>query len=121
MADSIEVQMAKILEQYSQEVQDIADETIKDVAKQSAKKLRDSSPRGSGDYAHGWTSKKTDVHGYVVYNKTKPGLTHLLENGHIIANQFRKGMGRTPGIKHIKPVEEWASAELTEEIERRLP
>jgi hypothetical protein len=51
----------------------------------------------------------------VVYNRTMPGLTHLLENGHVIRN--KKGdYGRTSGKKHIKPVEEWAVDELPRRI-----
>lgn len=47
----------------------------------------------------------------------------MLENGHAVANQYGNyghPNGRVKGIKHIKPVEQWANAELQAEIERNL-
>ena len=52
---------------------------------------------------------------FVVHNKKKPGLTHLLERGH----QSNRG-GRVKGIVHIKPVEEWCNEEFERRAEARL-
>lgn len=125
MADtsSITVQMDKILDSYSREVQDATNKAIDSVAKESASKLRDTSPRKTGDYAKGWKVKKErgrdGLQTVTVHNKTNYQLTHLLENGHVVRN--KKGTyGRTRPIKHIAPVEEWAVDELPREIEERL-
>lgn len=125
MADtsSVTVQMDKILDSYSREVQEATNKAIDSVAKESASKLRDTSPRKTGDYAKGWKVKKErgkdGLQTVIVHNKTNYQLTHLLENGHVVRN--KKGTyGRTRAIKHIAPVEEWAVDELPREIEERL-
>lgn len=91
------------------------------VARDARKKLIETSPRGKGKehYADGWSVKKKRVNSnkfeIEVYNKTKPSLTHLLENGHAL----RQG-GRAPAIKHIKPVEEWSNDEYLKRLEKEL-
>lgn len=120
---SVTVQMNKILDSYSREVQEATNKAIDQVAKEAASKLRDTSPRKTGDYAKGWKVKKKRGRGglqtVTVHNKTNYQLTHLLENGHVVRN--KKGTyGRTRPIKHIAPVEEWAVDELPREIEERL-
>lgn len=112
------IQMKKLLDEYSKEVQDALDDSIKEVSKEAVSKLKNTSPRKSGKYARGWGVKE-EKNGAIVYNKTNWQLTHLLENGHIVRN--KKGTyGRAPAYPHIKPVEEWASSELPLNIERRL-
>lgn len=120
--NSIAIQMEKILEQYSKEVKDVTDKSIEKVSKESVQKLKNTSPKRTGKYARSWTKKKVKgrngIDEVTVHNKQYQ-LTHLLENGHIVRNS--KGTyGRTNGIKHIKPVEEWAQDALPQEIERRL-
>lgn len=120
--NSVAIQMEKILEQYSKEVKDVTDKSIEKVSKESVKKLKNTSPKRTGKYARSWTKKKVKgrngIDEVTVHNKQYQ-LTHLLENGHIVRNS--KGTyGRTNGIKHIKPVEEWAQDALPQEIERRL-
>lgn len=120
--NSVAIQMEKILEQYSKEVKDVTDKSIEKVSKESVQKLKNTSPKRTGKYARSWTKKKVKgrngIDEVTVHNKQYQ-LTHLLENGHIVRNS--KGTyGRTNGIKHIKPVEEWAQEALPQEIERRL-
>ena len=124
--NSIAIQMEKILDQYDKEVKRVTDESIEKVSKEAVRKLKNTSPKGTPHrrrYAEGWRKKKTKgrngIDEVTVHNATNYQLTHLLENGHIIRNA--KGTyGRTNGIKHIAPVEEWAQDELPQEIERRL-
>ena len=119
---SIEIQMDKILDDYSKEVRRAASDSQDAIAKEAVSKLKSTSPRRNGKYARGWTIKRTrtgtGIPEVTVHNRVYR-LTHLLENGHIIRNA--KGTyGRVRGIKHIKPVEDWAVSELPLEIERRL-
>lgn len=114
--------MNRILKEYSEDVQDATNKSIEKVAKEAVQKLKNTSPKKTGDYARGWKVKRERGHGsiatLIVHNKEYQ-LTHLLENGHIVRN--KKGTyGRAPAIKHIKPVEEWANTELPQEIERQL-
>lgn len=120
---SVSVQMADILDTYSKEVKEATNDAISKTSKSSVQKLRNTSPKKSGQYARGWTVKRekgrNGIAVVTVHNKTNYQLTHLLENGHIIRN--KKGeYGRTNGVKHIAPVEEWAASELPAEIEREL-
>lgn len=121
MADtgSVEVQMQKLLEQLDKDVQKAMDESMKQVAKESVSKLKSSSPRKTGKYARGWTTKQIDKNGIVVHNSKHYQLTHLLENGHVIRNKYGT-YGRTSGIKHIQPVEQWASDELPLRIMEKI-
>ena len=123
MAKTVEQQMDKILSDYSKEVIRETDEAFETVSKEAVQKLKNTSPRRTGKYARSWTKKtkkggslKTDT--VIIHNKVYQ-LTHLLENGHIVRNT--KGTyGRTNGIKHIAPVEEWAADELPNLIKRKL-
>ena len=126
--NSIAIQMADILDDYSKEVRRAMADAEDTIAKEAVQKLKNTSPKRNGKnhirrYAEGWRVKRvrtnTGIPDVIVHNKTNYQLTHLLENGHVIRNA--KGTyGRTNGIKHIKPVEEWAQDELPLEIERRL-
>ena len=80
-----------------------------------AKELKRTSPRDTGDYAKGWAKKKQKLIGgvsYLVYNKDKPQITHLLEYGHL----KRDGVNRVDGIPHIGPARDRIEKELEEEI-----
>lgn len=120
---SVELQMEKIMDDYSKDVKEATNNSIDKTSRQSVRKLKDTSPKKTGDYAKGWTTKKIrtrdGLYTVIVHNKTDYQLTHLLENGHVVRN--KKGTyGRTNGTKHIAPVEQWASSELPLEIEREL-
>ena len=109
MAKSVSEQMAAILEDVSDAATEAIEECSKSAATAAAKELRTTSPKKTrgklkGAYAKGWTIKK-DGRGYVTYNKAYPGLTHLLEHGHVSKNQYGQ-YGRVAPVVHIKPVEE---------------
>lgn len=114
MADSLAIELGKLLDEYSREVRETAEKDIEAVAKETAERLKATSPKNTGKYAKGWAVKKNgkDI---VVHNRTKPGLTHLLEKGHA-----KVSGGRVPGKAHIAPAEEWAAEELARRIERDL-
>lgn len=120
MANSVTAQMKELLDEINKDIERSAKTNIQTVAKESAQKLRNSSPKRTGEYAQGWGVKRLGELDVVTYNKSKPGLTHLLENGHIIRN--KKGVfGRAPAHKHIKPIEEWAIEELPRRIMEDIP
>jgi hypothetical protein len=123
MAETISVQMRKILDAYEERVENVYEVSVSRVSREAVQRLRNTSPKKSGSYARGWTLKKVksraNVTDVIVHNRTDYQLTHLLENGHVIRN--KKGeYGRTRPIKHIAPVAEWAENELPNDIERGL-
>lgn len=105
---SVEAQMKELLETFDDHVKEVVEDAAKESAKECVQKLKATSPKGrSGKYARSWTQKKL-AGGYIVYNKEYQ-LTHLLENGHAVANQYGNygnPGGRVAGIKHIEPVEQ---------------
>lgn len=123
MKMDITKQMANILSEYSAEVRDATNNSMDKVSKEAASKLRNTSPKRTGDYAKSWRVKKkriwNGINEVTVYNKDHYQLTHLLENGHVVRN--KKGTyGRAPAIKHIAPVEQWAKDEVVAKIEKEL-
>ena len=122
MNQTIEIQMDKILSEYYDELTDEVSAIILDVAKDTRKLLKRTSPRSKLNhkhYADGWAVKKTKTlagaTSAVVYNKTKPQLTHLLEYGHDVP-----GHEPVAGIPHIAPAEKKAVKEFARRIETEL-
>ena len=108
---SVSIQMKEILDEFSDKVNEVLEESANTVADESVNKLQNTSPYKSGDYARGWKVKKESATSVIVHNSDHYQLTHLLENGHVIRN--KKGTyGRAPAHKHIKPVETWANKEF---------
>lgn len=119
MALNFSEQVQKALEDYQAEVVQTVQEVVPKVGKEAAKKLRSVSPRRTGKYARGWTSKSEITRigaTATVYGKEGTyRLAHLLENGHA-----KRGGGRVAPIVHIKPVEDWAIEEVQNSIVRSL-
>lgn len=114
--DQLGDEIAKILSEYTEDVIEGIDEAGQEVAKEAIRELKAKSPKKTGGYAKGWTKKTEkkvgDVSTVIIYNKNKPGLTHLLEHGHA-----KRGGGRVDGIPHIKPVEEKIIKEFSSKVE----
>lgn len=121
--DLITDQIAKIFDEYDRDMKRKVNNSVDKVGKEAVQKLKDTSPKKTGDYAKGWKIKRergrNGINDVTIHNATEYRLTHLLENGHVIRN--KKGTyGRTSGRKHIKPVEEYFNSEVVDEIEREL-
>ena len=86
------------------------------MAQKTVKRLKDTSPKRTGEYAKGWTSKVeyegADEIRVKVRNRKKPQLTHILEHGHAKATG-----GRVAGRPHIRPAEQEAEKELLSKVE----
>ncbi len=119
LADAISALMAE----YAGSVLDDVKEVAGEVAKEAVEELKNTSPEGAGSkkghYKSGWASKVTtegaNSINVTIYNKKKPGLTHLLEKGHA-----KRGGGRVQGIEHIAPAEEKAVNEYEKRLKERL-
>lgn len=103
-------------EQLSGAIEDILDEfkkatyvdiknAVDNTAKETSKNTKKASPVRTGAYKKGWGRKTTDPsadnYTATVYNKRKPGLAHLLQNGH-------GGPHPAPAYPHIQQDEETA-------------
>ena len=116
--DAISKEMQELFKEYGEEVNDILDEEILKVAKETVNKLKKTSPKDDGDYAKGWKQKTTKKNLGIfatVYNSTHGWLVHLLEHGHA-----KRGGGRTKAQPHVKPAEEWAEKEVIKRVKERL-
>lgn len=120
----------RMLQDYGYEVMDEVFDALKEVSNEAVKKLkkesaakfgngRDGNKRRTGKYAKGWTKtlerKRLNVYATIHGNKPTYALAHLLENGHAL----RQG-GRTEGIIHIAPVNDWAQDEAFDRIVQKL-
>ena len=111
--NELEVEIVKELKAYSDEVAEGIKKAVNDVAKETVRTLKTTSPRSlrGGKYARCWTFKvefesPEDIR-VRISNRTKPQLTHLLENGHAKVNG-----DRVDGIPHIRPAEQAAADKL---------
>lgn len=114
--DSFHADIHGVLTLYTNNVSDEMHKWLEKAARDTAKELRETSPKKSGKYAKGWTVKK--MHGnWIVYNKDRPGLAHLLEHGHPIVRNGQT-IGTAGASPHIKDAEDHADQRVEELIER---
>ncbi|UTI44740.1 HK97 gp10 family phage protein [Niallia sp. RD1] len=100
------------LELYTEEVKQELEVAKEEVAEETVALLKSNSPKRTGDYAEGWTTKKVGGK-VVVHNKTNYQLTHILEKGHANVDG-----GRTAAQVHIAPAEQKAIDSMVERAER---
>lgn len=117
----IAVILDRLWSEFSDEENEIMFKCMSKAMKQCKKDIKEASP-GGGEYRNGWAIR-TKRYKYgcqgVVYNKTKPGLTHLLEKPHVIKNQYGKYERTRPdegygGKVHIAPAAERAEEYFVE-------
>lgn len=118
-ADQLSSEIMSALDEYKKVTDEVVKTAVNSVAKETKAMAQAGSPVKSGGYQKGWavkkTSEKTGQVSITVYNRTKPGLTHLLEKGHA-----KRGGGRVAGKPHIAPAEEYAVNELETAIKRGI-
>ena len=115
--------ITRIVEQYGRQAREAVEKAVRKTGRETAKDLKNTSPKRTGAYASSWSTKVTRssgrLIGVTVYNKEHYQLTHLLENGHVIKN--KKGeYGRTRPIKHIAPAEQKGIADFEEYAREEL-
>lgn len=118
--DKMGLAIEKALKEYGDDVSENLNEITQKFAKAGVSALRSESQAkfgGTGAYARGWSSQfeETRLSSRATLYNTKPGLPHLLENGH--AN---RGGGRTSGRPHIAPIEEKLAQEFEAEVKSKL-
>ena len=117
--DRLSDEIMDALEEYKEMTDEVVQTAVDTVSKETKKIVQAGSPIKTGGYQKGWAVKKTSAKAgqvsITVYNRKKPGLTHLLEKGHA-----KRGGGRVAGHPHIAPAEEYAIGELENKIKRGL-
>lgn len=114
------LQVSKILQEFTEEIQDGIVQDAKDVADEAVAKLKGEKSTykiRTGKYNRGWKQKTTVGARYVhatIHNKEYQ-LTHLLEYGHATRNG-----GRTKSFPHIAPVEEFVEKEFTDRVKKTI-
>ena len=118
--DQLAAEIAKGLDEYSQDVVEKVNVSSEKVGKAAVKQLKKTSPKRYGNYAKSWAMKTEpevgQPHKRIVHVKAPHyRLTHLLEYGHA-----KVGGGRVEGIPHIRPAEEEVIREFTREVEEAI-
>lgn len=121
--DSLADEISSLMEGYAADVNSDMKAEARNIAKKAVKELKQISPEGKGSkkghYKDGWASKvvaeKTNSLDIIIYNKKKPGLTHLLEKGHA-----KRGGGRVEGKPHIGPTEQMVIKDYEKGLKARL-
>lgn len=115
MREALESEIGKMLDEWEDNFTTAKERVIRTVALETVKRLQDTSPTMTGDYAKGWTAvNKGGI--IIVRNETDWQLTHLLEYGHANPRAIT-GRKRTPAHPHIAKAERWASEELIRRLE----
>lgn len=113
--DELSNEIARTIQEYSEDVEQAVQKVLNKDSTELVNKLKATSPKKTGEYAKGWTKKKSTLDGrvtYTVYNKDRYQLTHLLEFGHA-----KRNGGRVPGQPHIGPVRDEIEEQIVRDIE----
>ena len=116
------IDINKILNEYSNDIQEGIKETAFKVAEDGKNKLKVTSPKRTGSYRKGWRVDKRSGKGFVhatIYNSTDWQLTHLLEKPHVIRNQYGTWGTSKPQV-HIEPVEKECIQEFQKDVEQLI-
>lgn len=114
----LEVEVAQAVKGYTDAVVAAIAKEIDETSQAVLNEIRASSPVLTGGYQRGWVRKKeskSGSSGYLVYNKDKAQLTHVLEHGHA-----KRGGGRVEGKPHIGPAVDKHVATMPKRIEKIL-
>lgn len=115
LADAVQ----KVLRDYAQDVDKDVNDLTRAIGKKGAQAVKQASAGafGGGAYSKSWTSTlETSRFGSTaVIHSKKPGLPHLLENGHA-----KRNGGRVSGRSHIAPVKEKLVEEFQKAVEQAL-
>ena len=124
-AQSVYVALDRLLSDFSKEENEVLFKCMSKAMRMAKQDVQNITPpeKRSGDYARGWAIRtKRLKYGFqgVIYNKDKPGLTHLLENGKLVNNGTGRVVGEANPHEHIATARNNAEAYLTELLVENL-
>jgi hypothetical protein len=114
--DNLAAEIALAMRDYTDGVSEAIEKELDATSKKILAEVKAGSPTQTGKYRAGWKRKKeggTGVITYIIHNKNKPGLAHLLEKGHA-----KRGGGRVAGKPHIGPAADYNIAAMEERIKK---
>ena len=124
-ANQIGEEITNIVRTFCREENRKVEEIMPTVAKDARRTLKAYSP-GQGSYRNGWRivyeNKYLKSYGFQIWNPKNYQLTHLLEDGHLIKNQYGGpfGQGRTRAIPHISKAQEEANRIALQRLKEQL-
>ena len=117
---SFDKDMKVLLLDIAEGVDKAIEQGMKTAPKECKKRLKELSPKDTGEYSKGWRIKRhRRPKSAIVYNATNAHLTHLLEFGHVIKNK-NGTYGRAPAHPHMKQAEEESVKLFVDTIESAL-
>ena len=121
--EDFRMEVMQLLDEYGKDARMVLNDTIPEAADICVKMIRDNSRKQTGKYAKGWTKKQQYYRGlgtsYVVYNRDRYRVAHLLERSHRIKNQWNT-YGSTVGDNVIRDATDYTEQWLVTETEKRL-
>ncbi len=100
--DQLTLEVSQIIKEYTEDVETGIEKEVEDTAKKVQKDAQANAREKTGKYKKGISRKKernkSNEINYIIYNKNKPGLAHLLEFGHAKVNG-----GRVKAFPHLRP------------------
>ena len=129
---SLSDQLKDILEDETLETRQTIEKVSDEASEFGLKLIKKRSPRdvnrkgsrvGKKRYASGWRDQKEYIGAFItkhtLHNVNEPTLTHLLEDGHLVKNQFGT-YGRARAIPHIKVTEDDTVNYFVKNVVRKL-
>ena len=127
--DNFADEIQKILDEYGEEVGEKLSEITTRIGKKGAELLKSeslekfpNSNKHKKRYGTTWTARAERKRLYTtvtIYN-SQPGLTHLLENGHLVKDGTGRVLGEAKAHPHISEVEQKLIKEFEKEVKSRL-
>ena len=105
--ENMSIEISDMVRQYTESVSTDVTKEIDDTASKMLDEIKRTAPHKTGKYRKGFKIKKDNKSGRAtrtIYNKTCPGLVHLLEFGHVIRNGTGRYFGKTDPRPHMRPV-----------------
>lgn len=124
-ANDIGQEVSNIVRTFLEQENHKVEQIMPEVAKDARRTVKANSP-GEGPYRNGWKieyeNRKMKSYGFQVWNPKHYRLTHLLENGHLIKNQYGGPFGkdRTRAIPHIGKAQEEANRLALQRLREEL-
>ena len=115
--DNLSAEIALAVKEYTEDVSEAIEAELGATSKAVLNDVKSNSPVDTGAYRNGWRRKK-ETYGsgkvrYVIHQKTRSQIAHLLEFGHAKASG-----GRVEGRPHIRPAYDRHVPKMADRIKR---